>query len=95
MQINWTALIVIFIGGLAIAIAIKNSQGNICQTITGKPCPSLSPGATTATETFPKQTNSSGSGALVTTSNGFHYAIDQSTLNNLTAIHDPNRVMAV
>lgn len=45
---NWAAAAAIGIGGLIIAIGVANSASQVCESITGKPCPNL-PGAGSST----------------------------------------------
>ena len=38
---NWAAIGAVGVGALIMVVGIKNSAGNVCESLTGKPCPSL------------------------------------------------------
>lgn len=72
---NWPAVGAVLIGAVVVVVGVKNTAGDVCQSLTGKPCPSL-PGSsnstpTTTTTTPPTTTNPNTPGGAKSCPPGF------------------------
>jgi hypothetical protein len=48
---KWVAGVAILVGGVLVVVGIKNTGGDICQVLTGKPCPTFTSSSTSTSST--------------------------------------------